>query len=98
MNWARRCAPALYAFGTEPDILPVSAHTGNCRTRASRLAAQRNFNNRIGYLLFTRHDGFSIVRQSGTTGIGADVLLALVVNHLGAALLANRSAPSLFDN
>ncbi|MBC2887691.1 hypothetical protein H7Q97_20140 [Ochrobactrum sp. CM-21-5] len=90
--------PALYAFGTKPGILPVSAHAGYDRTRASRFAAQQKFNNRIGYLLFTRPGDFSIVRQSRATGIGADVLLALGVNHLGAVLRANRSAPSLFDN
>lgn|GEM_PF-1993965 len=65
MDWARSCAPALYAFGTEPGIMPVSAHAGDDRTRARRIAAQRNFNYRIGYLLFTRPDDFSIVRQSG---------------------------------
>lgn len=33
--------PALYAIGTKPGILPVSAHTGCDRTRASRFAAQQ---------------------------------------------------------
>jgi len=90
--------PALYAFGTKPGILPVFSHTGYDRTRASRFAAQQEFNNRIGYLLFTRPDDFSIVRQSRAIRIGADVLLARGVNHLGAVLRANRSAPSFFDN
>ncbi|ABS17288.1 hypothetical protein Oant_4601 (plasmid) [Brucella anthropi ATCC 49188] len=61
--------PALYAIGTKPGILPVSAHTGCDRTRASRFAAQQKINNRIGYLLCTRPDDFSIVRQSRATGM-----------------------------
>ncbi|RWK73726.1 MAG: hypothetical protein EOR51_35060 [Mesorhizobium sp.] len=63
--WARRFAKPLYAFGTEPCLQPVSAHSGDDRTRGRYAPERRHQYTKLGYRPFTERPEISIVRQLG---------------------------------